>query len=128
MRNLVRRAVQRRADARAGAVGGDLRDEAPSLDLSAVRGRQRAVERNHGLAGLRRCSRSVQFALNHNARIDAGLIGVENHAAGGAPNRLLNQVLEKPVGRVDPLEVRHILDVGRRELHRHADGSKLVAG
>ena len=67
-----------------------------------------------------------QGAGNPRAGIVAVLAGIEHDAAGGPANGLGKQILEQAVGRIDPLQARHILNVGRTDLRRHSDAAQLL--
>ena len=55
-----------------------------------------------------------------------GLGRIEHDAIGSPSNGLRDQLLEQPVGRIDPFEVGHILHVGRRKLDRDANRAQFV--
>src|SRR4051812_8921531 len=77
-RNLVGRAVERRADARGGAVGGCGRGEAPGLDAVASGGGKGSVIGDHDLASRRVVAELLQLAADGEAGIERGLAGAEH--------------------------------------------------
>jgi hypothetical protein len=58
--------------------------------------------------------------------IETRLVRIEHDAVCGAAHGLFDQILEQPIGRIRPLQASHILNVGRRNLNRHAHRMQLV--
>src|SRR5207248_5113149 len=85
-RDLVRCAVERGADAGGGAVGGGGGGKAAGLDAAAAGGGQRSVVGHDHLAARCIIAEPLQLAIHYQARIERGLAGVEDDAAGRPAN------------------------------------------
>src|SRR6185503_6287540 len=91
--HLVRGAVERGTDARAGPVRRSVRRKTPRFDLSATRRLQRTIEHHDDLASLRVIAEAVEAAVKDEARIETRLVGIEHDTGGRTPYRLRNEVL-----------------------------------
>ncbi len=124
--NLVRRSIKGRRDRCCRPVGRSRRSETPGLNAVASGGRHTAVELDDHLSTRSIVTEALQLAGNRDSRIKIALARIEHHSIGRPPHRLRKEIREQAVGRVDQLQVRDILDIGRIDLDRDPHGAQFL--